>query len=252
MGKKKKGKTTEYKTTTVTTKVVKLSYVQTLAWNAQLQDTSALETQAGDANLGSSSDGKGPDISWLGSWGKKKKSSTSTKGKTSGEKVIDQWLHPYFDRIRYSIGVKELTAARFTFKESSEFISTPFMSPKEIMKINIVTDEFIPPSFNQYEPWFQYYIKVEGEGEDWVRINATNAPTRFDDNGLIIPKILNYNIPQPATAVLEDSFLETEQPVKRVRFRAVISRPSGPDNDSMTPLLKSYRILMTPKELIEA
>jgi hypothetical protein len=251
MGKKKKGKTTEYKTTTVTTKVVKLSYVQTLAWNAQLQDTTALETEAGQENLGSDSGGKGFSLP-LNIYGKKKSTSTKTTSKTSGEKVIDQWLNPYFDRIRYSIGVKELTAARFTFKEASEFISTPFMSPKEIMKINIVTDEFIPPSFNQYESWFQYFIKVEGEGEDWVRINSTNAPTRFDESGLIIPKILNYNIPQPATAVLEDSFRETEKPVKRVRFRAVITRPPGPDSDSMTPLLKSYRILMTPKEMLEA
>lgn len=251
MGKKKKSATTNYKTTTVTTKVVKLSYVQTLAWNAQLQDTSALETAGGEANLGSNSDNKG----WAtptGLFGKKKGTSSKTTSKTSGEKVVDQWLNPYFDRIRYSIGIKEMTAARFTFKEASEFISTPFMSPKEIMKINIVTDEFVPPAFNQYEPWFKYYIKVEGEGEDWVRINATNAPTRFDESGLIIPKILNYNIPQPATAVLEDSFRETEKAVKRVRFRAVITRPPGSDSDSMTPLLKSYRILMTPKEMLEA
>jgi hypothetical protein len=244
MGSKKKSKTTKNTTTTVTTKVVKLSYVQTLAWSAQLGDIKDLETEDEKQDLGGEGGGKKSFLGWKG-----KKKSSSTKVHTGGEKIIDQWLQPYFDRIRYAVGVKEFTAARYTFKEASEFISTPFLSPKEIIKINLVTNENIPKSFDQNLVWFKYYIRPEGS-EEWVRINSTNAPTRFDDQGLIVPKIINFNLPKPASASIEDKYQTTEEPVKQVRFRAVMHRPPGADFDTETPVLKSYRLLMTPLELL--
>lgn len=156
-------------------------------------------------------------------------------------------MHPYFDVIRYSIGIKEINVAKYKFAEQSEFVSIPFISPKEIIKVHISVDEYIPSQFDQTQQWIKYYIKSEGSN-DWIEISALNAPTRFDSSGEIIPKIINFNIPKPSVIASENKYNYTESPIKQLRFRAVISRPIGGDNESITPLLKSYRIIMTPRD----
>jgi len=244
MGKSKK-KTTITKDTTVTTKVVKLSYLQTLSMTQGYGDVSKLETEGGKENLGSSSSKKAPFWGAFGS----KKVSTSVTEKTSGEKIIDQWLQPYFDKIRYAIGIKEISAAAYTFAEASEFTSTPFGSPKEIIKVYCIVDEYIPAQFDQSIPWIKYFIKIEGTDE-WIRLNPFSAPTQFDELGEIIPKIINFNLPKPPSAKLEDKYQTTDSPVMQIRFKALLSRPLDGDNISITPLLKSYRLIFVPKELL--
>jgi hypothetical protein len=249
MGKKKKTKT--YKTTTVNTTVVKLSYIQTLAVSQGLLDTSNLETQ-GQTNVNSKTKNSlstGSIIAPIAAIGigKGKKTKTTETFDTSGLKIKDQYLHPYFDVIRYSIGIKEINVAKYKFAEQSEFVSIPFISPKEIIKVHISVDEYIPSQFDQTQQWIKYYIKSEGSN-DWIEISALNAPTRFDNSGEIIPKIINFNIPKPSVIASENKYNYTESPIKQLRFRAVISRPIGGDNESITPLLKSYRIIMTPRD----
>jgi len=251
MGKKKK-KTTEV-ITTVETKVIKLTYLQTLAISNQLASAQDLETGAQEgefAQVSGDSDGPSP-LAFvpgfgIGLFGKKKKS-VSVKTDTSGLQVKDQWLQPYFNRIRYGIGIRELTAAAYTFDQKSEFVSVPFVSPKEIIKVHCLVDEYIPPQFDQNQAWLEYFIRVEGE-ENFIRINPLNAPTRFDEAGEIIPKIINFNLPKPTTAQLEDKFNTTEEPVKKIRFKAVLTRPTDGDSENITPLLKSYRLVMTPRQ----
>jgi hypothetical protein len=178
--------------------------------------------------------------------GKSRSSSTTVQTISNGAKVKDQWLQPYYDKIRYGIGIRELSVARYKFAPVSEFISVPFTSPKEIIKVNIVVDEYIPPQFDPNQTWIKYYIKVEGDN-DWLRTNPINSPTKFDEAGEIIPKIINFNVSKPTTAQLEDKYNTTEEEVKQVRFRAVLSRPQGGDEESITPMLKSYRLVMIPR-----
>ena len=242
MGKKSKSTTTTYQTTTTKTKVVKLSYVQTLATFNDLADVTQLQTAGSSEDTGSSSKGKS---GFLG-LGSKKKTTVSSQESSSGEKLKDQWLQPEFDRIRYAIGVREMTVSSYEFSEEAEFVSVPYLSPKEIVKVNIIVDQYIPPQFDQNQNWIDYYIKPEGS-EEWIKINPLNHPTKFDSSGDIVPKIINFNLPKPATAQLEDKYQTTDDPVKQFRFRAVIRRPSGGNFDSMTPLLKSYRMVMTPR-----
>jgi len=246
MGKKKRTSTSV--TNTVKTKVVKLTYLQTLAVSDQMLSVSDLETdQYTSSPQSSSSRERGYGLPVLGI-GKKKKKATSVF-ETTGVKIKDQWLQPYFDKISYKIGVKELSVSSYLFAEASEFVSVPFKSPKEIIKVSILVDDYIPPVFSTAVQWMKYFIRVEGE-EKWIRVNPLNKPTIFDsDTGLIIPKIINFNVPKPGTAQLEDKFNYTDDPVKLMRFRAVLLRPA--DNEattaSMTPLLKSYRLTMVPR-----
>ena len=240
MGKKKRKKTV----TTVTTKneVIKFSYLQTLAVYQDTLSVSDLES-AGSVKTATPKDTKSRKNLGL----TKKSTKVNTQINDSGIKVKDQWLQPYYDRIRYGIGVKELSVSRYKFSETAEFISVPFISPKEIIKVYTVVDEYIPEQFDQNQTWIKYYIKAEGTSE-WIRINPSNVATKFDIAGEIVPKIINFNIPKPTTAQLEDKYNTTDDPVKKIRFRAVLSRPTGGNLDSITPMVKSYRVLMIPRE----
>ena len=244
--KKKKTKTTSV--TTVKTEVVKLTYLQTLAISQNLASVQELQTDASNENLGATTKKENllPAIlDPLGVWGSKKTKYTYTT-ESSGATIKDQWLQPEFDVIRYAIGIRELTASSYVFAPQSELISVPFISPKEVIKVHVLVDHYIPPQFDQNKPWIKYYIKVEGE-QNWIRVNPLNTPTKFNDTGDIIPKIINFNTPKPSTAQLEDKYQVTESPVKKLRFKAVFTRPTGGNFDAMTPLLKSYRIIMSPK-----
>lgn len=244
MGKKKK-KTTVKTVVTTSNTLIKMSYLQTLAIASDLANVEELETESSTTNLGSSS--KKKDTSLLGLGLSSKKTSVSAKLDSSGQKIKDEWLQPEFDRIRYAIGIRELTAAAYTFAPKSEFVSVAYGSPKEVIKVHIIVDQYIPPQFDQNQTWIEYYIKPEGTTE-WIRVQPLNGPTKFDINGEIIPKIINFNIPKPTTAQLEDKYQTTNEPVNQFRFKAVFTRPEGGNNDSITPLLKSYRMIMTPRD----
>jgi len=249
MGKKKKS-TSVAKDITVETKIVKLSYLQTIAVAQSIGDTSDLETEAGGGPVGVNVNmSKKGGMLGLGNLFGKKKVSIGVEQDSTGEKIIDNWMQPYFNRIRYAIGIREITASAYTFAEASEFVSTIFGSPKDIIKVYCITDEYIPPEFDQSTPWVSYYIKPEGE-VDWIRLNSFAAPTKFDDDGNIVPKIINFNIPKSPNAPLEDKFQFTESPVRQIRFKAILRRPSDSTSQSTTPLLKSYRLVLTPKELL--
>lgn len=249
---KSKKSTKVTKETTISTKILKLSYLQTLAVHRGLIDTSTSETESSSGILSSSQSKK---IDWIstilagglgGLFGFGTKKSVESSFKSTGFKLKDQWLQPYFDHVRYTIGIKELTIAKYRFAESSEIISVPFGSPKEIVKASVTVDDYIPSEFDQGTPWIKYYVKPEGDTQ-WIEITPINKPTRFDETGEIIPKILNFNLPKPSVVGTEDKYNYTESPIFQMRFKALITRPVGGDNDSITPLLKSYRIMMIPR-----
>lgn len=244
---KKSSKTTTYVTTTTYNTVVKLTYLQTLALNASLGKVEDLETQSKQGAFTTVSDktqNLNTPIDTL--FGKGKSTKVSVKQDTTGAKIADQWLHPYFDRIRYAIGVKDVKIASYKYNDKSEVVSVPFISPKEIIKIYISVDEFIPSTFDQNKVWIEYYIKVEGTN-NWVRINPMNSSTKFDSTGEIIPKIINLNVPKPSNAQIEEKYQTTNEPVKKIRFKAVLSRPTTSDTESMTPVLKQYKLFMFPR-----
>lgn len=185
-------------------------------------------------------------------FGKKVSQSVTASVDDKGWRVVKSWLQPEFDKIRYALGIRELTVAQFRYEKVSEVISKPWASPKDITKVSLIVDQFIPPQFPPSQDYIQFYIKPELPHSDWIRINPIDNRTVYDSTGKIVPRIINFNTERSATARLEDAFVTTEQEVRQMRFRAVLNRPDsipGSDTpaDGYTPILKSYRMLLHPR-----
>lgn len=183
-------------------------------------------------------------------FGKKTTVESKVDYKETGWSLTKVWNQPQFDIIRYAIGIRDITVAQFTYEETSELVSTPWRSPKEIIKLSMTVDQFIPSIFPPGN-YIDYYVKPNIEEADWVKINPIGLPSVFNDDGSIVPRILNFNTEQPISSRLEEGYVTTSEPVKEVIFRAVLKRPSdleGTDAsaDGYSPILKSYRLIMTP------
>jgi len=280
-GKKKRRTTVDKVNKKITlSKIVKLSYLQTLAVDGGLSTVNELagETEATEENLSNQEitksklskfldNGANNDIANLlflvtdlppglgdlarSLFGKKTTVDVKMNIKDSGWTLTKTWNQPQFDIIRYAIGIKELTVAQFRYQEVSEFISTAWKSPKEITKVFTTVDQFIP---NVFPPgnYIKYYVKPNIEGTDWIQINPLGLPSVFNNDGTIVPRIINFNTEKPLSSRLEENYIFTDSPVKEVVFRAVLSRPdtiegSTASADGYSPILRSYRISMVPK-----
>jgi hypothetical protein len=178
-------------------------------------------------------------------FGKKTTRSTTVDVKESGWTVVKSWAQPEFDLIRYAIGIKEVTAASYSYAVTSEFISKPWSSPKEIIKLRVFVDQFIPPQFPPGS-YIDYYVRPDIQGSDWIRINPMELPTQFNEDGSVVARIISFNTEKPIGARSEEMYITTKEPVKAVRFRGVMRRPID-SLDAYTPIVKSYRLLLTPK-----
>lgn len=267
----KKKKTTVETETQKTTlkKIVKLTYIQSLAVNGGLVDAKSLagETQgkkeefndvdkAKDAltkltspkalaAAGSYLFGISPVMGSkiiAGLFGKKVTKNVSVTVEDTGWSLVKTWAQPQFDIIRYPIGIKELTVSQFTYLPVSEIVSKSWSAPKEIIKVSLRVDQFIP---SQFPPgvFIEYYVKPDIKDVDWIRINALDSPTQYTSEGNIVPRIISFNTERSVSARLEDAFLNTTEPVKSIRFRAILKRPE--DQTTYTPILKSYRLNMS-------
>ena len=268
--KKRSRRSTETITQTIIEhKIIKLTYLQTLAIVSGLGDTTeiagetegftaeGIDTAAKTAHLASGKAGSDRSRRAGGIGGdtvgkKKKQDSIKTSIDDKGWRVVKTWLQPEFDKIRYALGIRELTIAQFRYEKVSEVISKPWGSPKDITKVSLIVDQFIPPQFPPGQDYLQFYVKPESPDADWIRINPIDNRTVYDSKGKIVPRIINFNTERPATARLEDAFITTKQEVRQMRFRAVLNRPdsiSGSDTpaDGYTPILKSYRMLIHPR-----
>jgi len=184
-------------------------------------------------------------------FGKKVTKDVKQTVKQTGWNVVKIWNQPQFDIIRYAIGIKELTIAQFTYEQVSELVSIPWSSPKEVSKVTLSVSEFIPKVFPP-GVYIEYYIRPNIKDFPWTRINPIGSPSVFNEDGTIVPRIINFNVERPISSRLEDSYITTEEPVKEVIFRAILKRPDNIEGttasaDGYSPILKSYRLLMVPK-----
>jgi hypothetical protein len=277
--KKKRTTTVEnFHTTVVRHKIIKLTYLQTLSVVGGLGDIKELagETESSTESVENqdvSTDNTVDDLAdALGVsgvfgtnvfgniagaiglkelFGKKVTRTVTATVEDQGWRVTKTWLQPEFDKIRYALGIRELNVAQFRYEKVSEVISQPWTSPKDITKVSLIADQFIPAQFPPGQDYIQYYVKPELPNQEWIRINPIGNRTVFDERGSIVPRIVNFNTERPATARLEDAYITTDSEVKQVRFRAVLNRPDtvsgGANADGYTPVLKSYRMLLHPR-----
>lgn len=255
-------------------KIVKLSYLQTLAIDGGLDavkdiagetegsDTTDVTSNTDKSNLAKVADKQkkylGKYLDKIGVFGKVaglfgKKVTTDVKVdvKETGWSVTKVWNQPQFDIIRYAIGIKDLTVSRFLYEPVSEIISKPWTSPKEITKVVLNVDQFIPSIFPP-GIYIKYYIKPNIEDSDFIQINPIGQPSIFNDDGSIVPRIINFNTEKPLSSKLEDVYISTSKPLTEIIFKAVLTRPDSIEGTTdivsgYSPILRSYRILMYPK-----
>jgi hypothetical protein len=180
-------------------------------------------------------------------FGRKETRTVKVVAKENGWSIVKTWAQPEFDIIRYAIGIKDIGVSQFQYANVSEMISKPWYSPKEIIKIRLLADQFIPAEYPT-GTYVEYYIKTGDEGDRWIRINPIELPTVFSesDSTKPIPRIVSFNSERPINAREEESYIVTSKPVKSVRVKIIIKRPDS-SLPTSTPIVRSYRLLMTPK-----
>lgn len=279
-----KSKDTNTKTTskTLISRVVKLNYLQTIAIysNSNTIGDFSPESAAGSHSAGvsgSSTGGTGIGGSLLASavagggsvaiaalapiaipvaiiagvlsalFGSKTSIKTTTTHDDSGWSIAKQWLEVNYDKVRYAIGVRELSVFNYRFSPTSELVSKRFSTPKEIIKAQLEVVEEIPAEFSPEQRYIEYYISFN-DG-DWHRINPTGHPTLYSNEGNVVPEILTVNFetsgPGGSTTI---KAITTELPAKQVRLKAVMKNdPSLANPEYYTPVLKKYRVKLVPK-----
>ena len=270
------------KSKTLISRVVKLNYLQTIAIysNNSTVDDFSPESAAGSHSAGvsgSSTGGAGIGGSLLASavagggsvaiaalapiaipvaiiagvlsalFGSKTSIKTTTTHDDSGWSIAKQWLEVNYDKVRYAIGVRELSVFNYRFSPTSELVSKRFSTPKEIIKAQLEVVEEIPAEFSPEQRYIEYYISFN-DG-DWHRINPTGHPTLYSNEGNVVPEILTVNFetsgPGGSTTI---KAITTELPAKQVRLKAVMKNdPSLANPEYYTPVLKKYRVKLVPK-----
>jgi len=229
---------------TEVTRLVRLSYLQTVAVT---DDSTALGKLAGTTEGRSTSsfasDPGSPGFLGIGSEGP---SSSSTSFTDSGWSISRTWLETMWDRVRWAIGIKEIGIFSYSYAETSEFVSVPFLVPTTVAKVALKVDELVPTAFPNTQRWIQYFVSGD-DGQNWYQINPLDQPSLFNGNDFRpVPRIINFNPDFAKEDDDENKFVRTTNPVKSVRFKAVFLRPGGNSNNLLSPILKSYRMLIYP------
>ena len=178
----------------VLSKIVKLTYIQTLAMDGGLASVGDIagETQASSTEDITASENKSKLDKFIGSvknivpisvgdlfpgsgklfqdiatslFGKKTTVTKKIDVSESGWTVSKVWNQPQFDIIRYAIGIKDLTVAQFSYEQTSEIISIPWRSPKEVTKVYLSVDQFVPTIFPPGN-YIEYYVKPNIDDAD--------------------------------------------------------------------------------------
>lgn len=121
-------------------------------------------------------------------------------------------------KYRRAIGLRELKAKSQKFKNEGQFISTTYLSNKEISKIALFTKEYLPLNF---KTTFNYFISIDN-GLNWEQISPSQ---KVKEN---IPEILNYNID------FLDSSKKTNVPVSSVKLKTDFLIEESEETTSIT------------------
>jgi len=165
----------------------------------------------------------------------------------SGWGIHQEWDEVKWDKARYAVGLRELAVFQFEYQETSEIVSIPFHTPKPISTVVLEVDERIPESFpGPKRQWLRYYFSLN-DGQTWYPIEPLRSRL-VPEGAERIPTTyrVNSGVPkeQRDPRVGYISFDGTQSPT--VRFKAALSRPAG--SPSETPLLQSYRLVLTPRD----
>lgn len=226
-------KETKKVTTEEWTKIVALTYLQ------------SVRIFAGSTTVTDQSPGSSPSYTGSGNSAADQPSGLfdNTHGRTStwvdsendtGWYVRSYWEKTYYDRVAYRMGIREVGAYRMRYAQRSEVVSRPYVSPVEIRKVTLRVDDHAPDGTS-----IRYELSPD-DGKTWYRVNPLDKPTVHGSDGYALPRVLSFNV--PGVAPEEQKYVVTENPVRRLRLRAVLETAS----DVVTPILRRYRIVFYP------
>lgn len=237
-------------TQTRISRLVKLTYLQTVKsyFNSQGAAEFAGETEGTSSSVSTSSPqdmnffAQLADFLFGGS-----SNQTNVSNSDSGWGIAKQWLEVYYNKMRYSIGVRELSVFNYKFSPTSEFVSKKFTSPKEIIKAQLEVIEEIPAQFNANSRYVEYYLSFDDE--NWHRVNPTGNPTLYLDDGQIAPEILTINFDIAGSGANQTiRNISTDSPATSVRVKVVMKNdPSLSSPEMYSPVLKKYRVKLFPR-----
>jgi hypothetical protein len=121
-------------------------------------------------------------------------------------------------KYRRAIGIRELKVKSQKFKNEGQFISSNLLTNKEISKITLFTEEYLPPNF---KTTFNYFMSVDN-GLNWEPISPSQ---KVKDK---IPEVLNYNVDY-----LIDS-KKTDFPIMSVKIKSEVLLEEGDETTSVT------------------
>lgn len=242
------GNSPTYTSTSVETRTEKLSYIDTLRLLHGVDSESRLTGGAGttgtEKQLGFMEGNAFDVIQDFFDPGRllHKPAPRSTKREFSGWTIKDSWNETMWDKARYMVGIRDLRAFSYLFDGVSECVTKPFLSPKPISKIVLLTDEAVPNEFNDepvVQPWILYWVSLD-DGGTWIPICPTAAGVINNLQGSTIPVTINVNsgIPEEEWEPTQ-AYVDVEDP-RSVRLKWRILRPAS--RSDMTPVLKSYKL----------
>lgn len=227
----------------VLSREVKLTYLQTLMVRGGSRSAGELAGEGGGVGSVSAATSTPGSPGFFGI-GASPGSSYSMQSSDTGWVIQRTWNETEFDKARYAIGIRQIGAFYYKFEPQSELVSIEYGSPKPIAKVQLRVVEKIPLAFPVGGRYILYYVGYDGK--TWHQINPLDHPTMVDANGVVVPKTLTFNSDVGGVAKESDKFIETPEPVHKVRLRAVFLSADIDGAEDHSPTLKSYRMLIRP------
>jgi len=171
----------------------------------------------------------------------------SRRNQDTGWVLTDEYEEVDWSKVVYRVGVREVGLNSFQFAPVSSRVSVPIQSPKPIWKVTLKTQELVPNGFDPRRGWIWYHVSAD-DGKTWHRINPLDKPTRFNDDGTVVPRVITINS-EVASTDPEELNLVSAEPVKRLRLKyTLFADPDVVDGqDGVSPVIKSVQLLMYPR-----
>lgn len=164
----------------------------------------------------------------------------------TGWMIARSWNQVLWDMVAWRLGIRELGLHAFTFAPVSSVVSVPAISPRPIAKVMLRTEETIPPDFLQDQAWIRYYVTFD-DGKKWHRINPLGKPTRFEEDGQVVPRIITLDAERPDPDP-EARNIEIKEDVFQVRLRiAMFADGNAKDSERKSPILHAYKLMIYPR-----
>lgn len=151
-----------------------------------------------------------------------------------------------FEGWRYAIGIRDVNIMSYEFEEKSEIISTEYESEQEIHKVMLYVNEKIPESYldvvSTSNDWIKYFVTFDDV--NWHRISPMHHQPVSEEG--FPPKVIELNgheVNLEASFQIHKTYVNTEQPVHKVRLKAVFERPKEIEGaEFTTPIIEDYAI----------